>query len=124
MRKFPILFRIALIGLLAYQTGYALTGHTPTLYITTHPAMGTGFTLYLYDTNARPAAAVSQEVFEEVDRIEDLLSNYRESSELSRIVREAAAGPVTIDPETFRFLEESERWSRDSGGAFDITVGR
>jgi FAD:protein FMN transferase len=124
MRKFPILFRIALIGVLASQTGRALTGKTPTLYTTAHSAMGTGFTLFLYDTDARHAAAVSQEVFEEVDRIENLLSNYREGSELSRIVREAAAAPVTTDPEMFRFLEESESWSRNSGGAFDITVGR
>lgn len=94
------------------------------LYKTTHQAMGTGFTLYLYDTNVEHAATISQEVFDEVDRIDDLLSNYRETSELSRIVRDAATIPVTTDPETFRFLEEAERWCRDSNGAFDITVGR
>lgn len=96
----------------------------PRLFTTTHPAMGTIFTLYLYSADPSQAASVSQEVFDEVDRIEQLLSNYRDSSELSRINREAGAGPVTTDEETLNFLEQSERWSSVSDGAFDITVGR
>ena len=61
--------------------------------------------------------------FEEVDRIEQLLSNYRPSSELSRINRLAATETVTTDPETFRFLETAQHWSAVSDGAFDLTVG-
>jgi len=61
--------------------------------------------------------------FEEIDRLEALLSNYRPSSELSRISREAGSIPVVTDPESFRFLERSLYWSRVSNGAFDITVG-
>ncbi len=94
------------------------------MYTTTHPAMGTEFTLYLYSASASSAAAVSQEVFDEVDRVEQLLSNYRESSELSRINQNAGSGPVTTDPEMFDFLEQSQHWSAVSDGAFDITVGR
>ena len=94
------------------------------LFTTTHPAMGTEFTLYLYSASPAVAAATSEEVFDEVDRIEELLSNYRESSELSRIDQEAAAGPVTTDPEMMDFLEQAEHWSKVSDGAFDITVGR
>jgi FAD:protein FMN transferase len=124
MRKISMLLRTALLALLASSIGHALKRHVPTLYTTTHPAMGTGFTLYLYDNNPEHAASVSQEIFDEVDRVEGLLSNYRQSSELSRIVRDAADAPVTTDPETFRFLVESENWSRRSDGAFDITVGR
>src|SRR5262249_59640074 len=44
-------------------------------------------------------------------------------SPLSRINREAARAPVAVDPELFDFLAESLRYSRDSDGAFDITVG-
>lgn len=94
------------------------------LYTTTHPAMGTDFTLYLYSADPSAAAEASQEVFDEVDRIEQLLSNYRDSSELSRINQNASNGPVTTDPEMFRFLEQSQHWSQVSDGAFDITVGR
>lgn len=94
------------------------------LFTTTHPAMGTEFMLYLYSTNPAAAAAASEEVFEEIDRIEQLLSNYRDSSELSRINQNAGAGAVTTDPEMMDFLQQSEHWSRASNGAFDITVGR
>jgi thiamine biosynthesis lipoprotein len=86
--------------------------------------MGTTYTLYLYSDSPTQAAAISDEVFDEVDRIDQLLSNYRDSSELSRIDREAAAAPVTTDPEMFSFLQQSLHWSQISDGAFDITVGR
>jgi thiamine biosynthesis lipoprotein len=90
----------------------------------THPAMGTIFTI---DLNVPDQATAEQDMdlaFEEIDRLEALLSNYRPSSELSRISREAGSAPVVTDPETFRFLERSFYWSRVSYGAFDITVGR
>src|SRR5439155_13765914 len=89
----------------------------------THPAMGTIFTI---DLNVSDQATAEQDMdlaFDEVDRLEALLSNYRTSSELSRISREAGSAPVVTDPETFRFLQRSLYWSRVSNGAFDITVG-
>jgi thiamine biosynthesis lipoprotein len=85
--------------------------------------MGTVFTI---DLNVPDQATAEQDTdlaFEEIDRLEALLSNYRPSSELSRISREAATAPVVTDPETFRFLDRSLYWSRVSNGAFDITVG-
>ena len=88
-----------------------------------HAAMGTEFTIDLYARDERTAEAEANLAFDEVDRLEDLLSNYKPSSELSRISREAGKGPVTTDPETFRFLERSLYWSDQSAGAFDITVG-
>ena len=94
------------------------------LYTFSHPAMATNFTLYLYSDNAGRASSISGEVFVEIDRIEQLLSNYRESSELSRINREAGTEPVTVDPEMMDFLTAAEHWSLVSHSAFDITVGR
>ena len=94
------------------------------LYSEAHPAMATTYSLYLYAHSQAEADAESAPVFEEIDRIEDLLSNYRPSSELSRINREAATSAVTTDPETFSFLQTSLLWSARSHGAFDITVGK
>ena len=95
----------------------------PKLYTTVHPAMGTDYTLYLYSRSASEADAVSSEIFDEIDRLDHSLSNYRQSSELSRINQHAAEGPVTTDPETLDFLKQAEYWSRVSNGAFDMTVG-
>jgi FAD:protein FMN transferase len=94
------------------------------LYCVSHPAMATEYSLHFYAGSQEAAEEIAEVVFQEIDRVEELLSNYRESSELSRINREACDGEVTTDPETFRFLEASLEWSARSHGAFDITVGK
>ena len=88
-----------------------------------HAAMATEFTIDLYANDQSTAEQEANLAFDEIDRLEDLLSNYRPSSELSRISRDAGKAPVVTDPETFRFLRRSIFWSERSGGAFDITVG-
>jgi thiamine biosynthesis lipoprotein len=101
------------------------SGAQPTLqrFHQTHAAMGTIFTIDLNATDQLTAEQDMNLAFDEIDRLEALLSNYRPSSELSRISREAGSAPVVTDPETFHFLERSFYWSRVSNGAFDITVG-
>jgi FAD:protein FMN transferase len=95
----------------------------PQLFTDSRPAMGSRFTIHLYARDAQEASAHFDAAFEEIERIEEALSNYRSSSELSRINREAATAPVTTDPEVFALLQRSLEFSRRSGGAFDITVG-
>jgi FAD:protein FMN transferase len=94
-----------------------------TLYTESRPAMGTVFTIECYMPDRDSAEEVMDAAFEEIARLEALLSNYQPSSELSRISREAGDGPVVTDPETFSFLTRSFDWSERSHGAFDITVG-
>ena len=52
-----------------------------------------------------------------------MLSNYRDESEWSHVNREAAAHPVDVTPELFSVLSSCLEYSRQSDGAFDITVG-
>lgn len=85
--------------------------------------MGTVYTLFLYAASRSKARDEAEKSFAIVDEADALLSNYRPQSELSRINREAYAGPITTDPENFRFLEDSFTWSARSNGAFDLTVG-
>lgn len=94
------------------------------LYSSVHPAMGTEYTLYLYARSCEEAEATAQQAFDEIDRIDELLSHYRDGSELSRINHEAGEHEVTTDPEVFRFLESGFAWSERSAGAFDMTVGK
>ena len=95
----------------------------PKLFHEVHRAMGSEFSIDLYAPDDEMAEQWMQISFEEIDRLEDLLSNYRPTSELSRISREAGKGPVVTDPETFAFLEKAVELSRRSDGAFDMTVG-
>ena len=73
------------------------------------------------DVDALPA--IVDEAFDEVDRIDRLMSHYKPDSPLSRVNREASQHPVAIDPELFDFIAAAMRYGRDSDGAFDITVG-
>src|SRR5580658_8323168 len=76
------------------------TASSEALYTQSHPAMGTVFTIQCYMPDPDSADRIMTAAFEEIDRVEALLSNYQPSSELSRISREAGDRPVVTDPET------------------------
>ncbi len=65
----------------------------------------------------------SPQGLEEARRLDEMLSNYKPASEWSMVNREAANGPVRITPELFQLLAACVEYSRESEGAFDITVG-
>ncbi len=86
-------------------------------------AMGTTFTVVAYGENRVQLETAVDLAFEEVRRIDDLLSNYKPRSEWSQVNRDAANRAVRVSPELFDFLETCMQYSRQSGGTFDITVG-
>lgn len=86
-------------------------------------AMGSTYTVVAYGTDRVRLIGALEQAFEEVRRIDHLLSNYRPKSELSRVNREAAHHPVEVSQETFDLLSKCLDYSRQSEGAFDITVG-
>ncbi|MFZ2356961.1 MAG: FAD:protein FMN transferase, partial [Candidatus Omnitrophota bacterium] len=58
-------------------------------------------------------------VFQELTRVENLLSKYKPGSEISRLNRQ---GKLAVSPETFYILKKSQELWKLSDGAFDITV--
>jgi thiamine biosynthesis lipoprotein len=59
---------------------------------------------------------------DEVDRIEAVLSVFRESSEVNLVNRAAAEGPVQVSEELFALVRRSIALAGDTEGAFDVTV--
>jgi thiamine biosynthesis lipoprotein len=98
-----------------------------TRYEGTRLSMGCVYAIVAYGEDAAALPRIVDEALDEVDRIDRLMSNYKPESPLSRLNREAAspgfATPVAVDPELFDMIAESLRYSRESDGAFDITVG-
>lgn len=92
-------------------------------YEASHEAMGTVYSVVAYGQDRNYLAEVVEEVFEEVDRLDGQMSNYKPESELSGINRDASSREVLVEPKFFHLLEDAFRYSRDTGGAFDITVG-
>jgi thiamine biosynthesis lipoprotein len=93
------------------------------LFYESRSAMGTSFEIYLYAANRERAHELFEAAFDEIERVEQALSNYRSTSELSRINAKAAEAPVVTDPEVFSLLQRALTFSRQSDGAFDVTVG-
>lgn len=92
-------------------------------YHQSHRAMGTTFEVKMFGENREQLAAAAAAAFEEVDRLDAQMSNYKETSELSYINRTAWKTPVIVEPEFFGLLKYSLDNSRAVSGAFDITVG-
>jgi thiamine biosynthesis lipoprotein len=99
------------------------SGAPPVRYEASRMSMACAYTIVTYGPGREELRAAADSALDEVDRIDRLMSHYRPESPLSRLSREAADGPVAVEPELFDFIAESLRYSRESDGAFDVTVG-
>lgn len=67
---------------------------------------------------------VARDALNEVDELEEQLTIFRDSSEVSRINRTAASGAVQVEQSLFALLLLCQQLYRETEGAFDITSGR
>ena len=86
-------------------------------------AMGSPYSVVLYDEDRDRMEAAAEAVFEEARRLDGLLSNYKPESAWSQVNQSAAERPVEVPQELFDLLAACVVYSRKSDGAFDITVG-
>jgi thiamine biosynthesis lipoprotein len=86
-------------------------------------AMGSTYSIALYGYDRVKMEAAADAAFDEVRRLDELLSNYQPGSQWSEVNRNAGFGPVKVSPELFQLLSACLEYSRESEGAFDITVG-
>ena len=83
--------------------------------------MGTAIHVELWHTNKDIAETNIQHVIDEMHRIDELMSPYKQNSEVSSINNNAAKHPVSISIELFNLIKKSIHISELSKGAFDIT---
>ncbi len=83
--------------------------------------MGTRIAVQLWHPDAEEGQRLVAAAMAEFDRIEAVMSTYREESEISRLNRSAADGPVPVSEELYDIVEQSIEMSRLTRGAFDIT---
>ena len=82
--------------------------------------MACRFEVALPEDDARHVDA-ALEALDEADRLEAALTVFRDTSELSRINREAAAAPANASEELFALLTRCQAFHAGTDGAFDIT---
>lgn len=95
----------------------------PVRYQETRAAMGTQFTIVVYGPDESPLQAAVSAAFDEILRIDRHWSTYLPDSDISVVNRGASQRPVPVDAELFGMLRTCLRFSRETEGAFDVTVG-
>lgn len=86
-------------------------------------AMATTFEIILIGDDREFLAAAGQEALDEVERLEEQLSVYIPTSEVSWINVRAAWEPVRVEPRLFDLLQRALLFCAETQGAFDITAG-
>lgn len=84
--------------------------------------MGSVFELTLVEKDSVQAQKHFQELIGEMDRIENLISEWRPKTQISEVNRNAGIRPVKVDREVFELTRRALRYSELSGGAFDISI--
>jgi thiamine biosynthesis lipoprotein len=86
-------------------------------------AMGSAYSIAVYGYDRDQMEGAVEAAFDEARQLDSMLSNYKPDSEWSEVNREAARHPVRVSPELFQLLADCQEYSRQSEGAFDISVG-
>jgi thiamine biosynthesis lipoprotein len=92
-----------------------------TLAVARH-AMATRFEIVLHGDDEAMLRAAGEAALDEIERLEGQLSLFRETSEIAHLNARAAAGPVRVSPPVFELLRRAQVLSRETDGAFDVTV--
>src|SRR5271169_6645748 len=94
---------------------------TPLVHKTKY-TMGTVYEIAVYDQQPERALQAIDKAFSEIVLLDNMLSNYKPESDLSRLNRNAQYHSEKVPSDLYRVIEESVRYSKLSGGKFDITV--
>ncbi len=95
---------------------------TPTIHLeASRRAMACEFAVRYHDVD-RHLAGDMLDAFDEIERIEDLLTIYRPTSQVSEVNRWAATRPVSVDTELITLLQLAAKLYDETAGAVDITA--
>lgn len=117
------------LSVLAFSMGISMlaggcskeSAREPDVYQLSGTAMGTLVTETIYTVGENPASSV----LELLNRTEDRYLSWREEeSDIGKVNLQAGQGAAAVDGRTMEYLEETLQLSRDSGGAFDPTMGQ
>ena len=87
------------------------------------PLMGTVVEITVMGGDPSSYDTAVEAAFEEIKRLEEIFSNYKPQSDVSRVSKNAGKGPVKVSPETIEVIEKALFAAQMSKGAFDPTIG-
>jgi thiamine biosynthesis lipoprotein len=86
-------------------------------------SMGSEARLSAWTNDEVAAVSAFDAAFEEFDRLESLMSVWRDGSDLVRLNAGAGRAPVVVSEDVFEALREARDIGDLTGGAFDVTFG-
>jgi len=115
-----ILFVMAIVMV---QTPVVKAG-PPVRYEFNQAQMGIPFKIVLYAHDEIAANSAASAAFSRIADLNQIFSDYIPNSELSRLNRMSpTSSPVPVSAELWDVLNQAQLLSRDTAGAFDVTVG-
>lgn len=113
------------LSLMFMLAGVAVAGdESLSRYEASQPAMGSVFHIALYAPDDEAARKGFKAAFRRIAALDDRLSDYDPQSELSRLSASSPTEkPIPVSDDLWKVLVTADKYSRASGGAFDVTVG-
>jgi thiamine biosynthesis lipoprotein len=115
---------VAGILLLVGRPNHSASSSAPLVVVRdARPLMGTVWeiTVATSEKSRQAVSAVMSDAFKEMERVENVLSDWREGTELNKVNANAGVQSVAVSEETYKVVERAHHFSEISGGAFDVT---
>ncbi len=106
-----------------YNNPIGLNEHGENIHKFSHKAMATIFEIFIRHDDPKYAEQSAYAAFAELDRLEQELSRFIESSDISRINSLSQLESITVGIDTFGCLKECVKLYQESKGIFDISTG-
>ncbi|MCI9845601.1 FAD:protein FMN transferase [Flavobacterium pectinovorum] len=100
---------------------WSISGHSQLLRKRTTLLMGGRFDISIVASDSLTAEQSIDEVIAEITRIENLISDWKPTSQVSEVNQNAGIKPVKVDPEVFKLTQRALKLSQLTNGAFDIS---
>lgn len=95
----------------------------PETFQKTETIMGTVVTVTVAADSAEKGNAAIDEALDEIKRLDRMMSLYKDESEITKVNMAAGRQPVKVLPEVIEAVEEGNKVSEMTHGAFDVTIG-
>jgi thiamine biosynthesis lipoprotein len=94
-----------------------------TRYEFSQPHMGTVCRVVVYADSPPTAERAAHQALARIQQLDQILSDYRDDSELMRLCAQPARQPHRVGPDLLAVLHVGQQVATASEGAFDMTVG-
>ena len=84
--------------------------------------MGTLVEISVFHPDQEAAQDAIQNAFNEIQRLENLLSTHKPDSEIVRINQSSGLQPIAVSPEVFAVIQRAIFWAEKTQGALDISL--